>query len=196
MARRIAVAIAWLMSGAIATVQAGEIGVYATPHCSGCTLTPTLGSIDTLYVAIQNDNNPPVGCGQPLCGASFRLTGLPSTWYLIEARPTPEAYFVYGDPIAPQGVALSIHCSSDPCILLYTIVVVIGPTEPDVHVRVGPGPGCYIFDHCPAIFTSDAPCDPTCQCYPGGEIILNPVSDNCTVAVASRNWSAFRVLYR
>jgi len=196
MKRGVAILALCILIGNATTTDAGEIGIYSNPDCTGCEITLQPGSIDTLYVAIQNDGNPPVGCGQPLCGARFRIVGLPSSWFVLEVRPNPEAYFVYGEPFGSEGVALAMSCSSAPCIPLYTLVVIAGnPPIQDAHLRIVAGPICYVWS-CPAIHTGDAPCDPTCQCYPGGEILLNPVNDGCTVGAESSSWSNVRALYR
>jgi hypothetical protein len=185
-----------ILIGCTARTDAGEIGIYANPDCSGCRSDLPLGGVDTLYVGIQNDNDPPVFCGQPLCGAGFRINGLPSNWVVLDARPASEAYFVYGQPFGDEGVYVAIPCSSAACIPLYTIVLKSFEPHADVHLRIVGGTPCSNYGVCSYILTSDVPCDPTCQCYPGGEIVLNPVQDPCTVGIASRSWSSLRLLYR
>lgn len=179
--------------------RAGEIGLYADRTCTGCEITiPPLGATDTLFVCILNDGDPPVYCGQPLYGAAFRIEGLPLGWVIEEARPTPEACFVYGEPFGPQGVSVDLcfdGASSDRCIPLYTLVLAPLAVHSDIHLRVVGGLPCYVYGDCPMIYTGDKPCDPTCQCYPGGEIVVNPVNDHCTVGIESRTWSRVRALY-
>jgi hypothetical protein len=192
MGRLVALTVICLLCS-LSTVRAGVIGIYANPDCSGCTLSTAPGNIDTLYVAIHN---PPEWFGRRTCGASFSLIGLPPIWNVIEVRPSSQAIVASGDPFSLPGVdVILLPGTTDPCILLYTIVVAEGPTEPDVHLRTGPGESCGA-DPCPVIFASDAPFDPTCECAPGGELILNPLNDACTVAVASRSWSDVRRLYK
>jgi len=180
--------------------RAGEIGIYAERNCSGCEITiPPFGAVDTLYVCILNDGDPPVSCGQPLFGGAFRIEGLPLGWVVAEARPAPAACGVYGEPFGAQGASVAFcrdQGSSDRCILLYTFVLAPLAVYSDVHLRIVGGLPCYVYGNCPMIYTGDQPCDPTCQCYPGGEIIVNPVNDHCTVGVEARTWSNVRALYR
>lgn len=177
---------------------AGEIGIYADPNCTGCEITiPPFGGVDTLYVSVLNDGDPPVPCGPWICGAGFRIEGLPEGW-AVDARPNPEACFVYGSPFGPEGVWVDLcgyGCTGDPCIPLYTLVLTTYLVRADVHLRIVGGLPCFSYGICPAVLTGDQPCDPTCHCYPGGEIIVNPVNDHCTVSVAPQTWSQVRRLY-
>jgi hypothetical protein len=179
--------------------SAGEIGIYASPDCSGCTIAiPPRGGTGTVYVNVLNDGSPPIVYGQ-VCGASFRITGLPELWF-ADVRSSPD-HAVAGDPFGPEGSTILFYgdgCSAGRCVNLFTVTLTVIVPRSDVHPRVAPGPPTHWpgFD-CPRVHFPNGPIDPQFQCYPGGEILVNPENDPpCTVSVATRTWSGVRSLYR
>lgn len=176
---------------------AGEIGIYANPDCSGCEITiPPLGGVDTLYVSVLNDGVPPLAYGT-VCGAGFRISGLPD-WWSVEVHPNPNAQS-FGDIFGDSGGDLVFDwdgCSAERCVNLYTVVLTVIAPHDDVHLRVeAMSPPPRPDYDCPIVTTPDGPYDPH-QCYPGGEILVNPLHDRCTVAVSPSSWTQVRNLYR
>ncbi len=175
------------------SAAAGTIGLFSTPDASSCDLrvSPETGS-GTFYVCASS-STPEETCGG-ICGAEFRITGLPSGWIVI-ATPSSDANTVLGDPFG-SGVSIGYPRALDwgaAPVVLYTVVVIPIPPGASGTLQVGVHAQPTWELPCPKV--AGACFDQWAHCVSGGALLINsPVS--CTLGVQESTWGQLKAMFR
>ena len=185
-----------LVLGALCTVsaQAGTIGLSSAPDASSCDLiVPPEAGVGTFYVCALS-STPEETCGG-ICGAEFRIEGLPSGWVAV-ATPAPEATVVIGNPMGPgvnMGFPRVAEWGATP-VVLYRVVVCppSAGASSVLRVAVHASPAWPELQ-CPSV--AGACFDQWVHCVQGGALFINS-SIPCTVAVSEKTWGQMKALYR
>jgi hypothetical protein len=168
------------------TCPAQTIGVYFDANATITAVDVPQNTMARFYILALLGG----GVADGMTGAEFRVTGVPSEWF-VAVTPNPHPGFLQiGHPLNNVGVNCAFPtCQTAPIITLYTVDFIATTAVSNLELRVrarnppaNPNFPCPLMTQCPFPYEK--------VCATGGVAYINPV-----VAVTPSSWSQVKAIY-